>query len=171
MSAPVTRNSETEGNPSLKRSGWYSEEAGHLHNRTLKIRMQAKPISSHNMPIMLWLQPYPVTLKTSNSPSTINTSPRWKGKIQPHHSQHPHWWLLKRACAAQSMQHGYLKANKYSGDILWIGNLNSSINSYTKCTPAPQIPIHALWGHHSWQSLSTPEKYTIFERATWIRIA
>lgn len=53
VSAPVTRNSKTEGNPSLKRPGSSSEEAGHLHNCTPKIRMQAKPNSSHNTSIVL----------------------------------------------------------------------------------------------------------------------
>lgn len=111
MSAPVTRNSETEKKPSLKRHGSPSGEAEHLHNCTPKKRMQAKPNSSHNMSIMLWLQPFPYHPQNIKSPfSTINTAPRWKGQIQPHHSQHPQWRLFKRACAAQSVQHSNLKA-------------------------------------------------------------
>lgn len=58
VSVPVTRNSETVGNPSLKMSASSSEEAGHLHNCTPKIGIQAKTNSSHNTSIMLWLQPH-----------------------------------------------------------------------------------------------------------------
>lgn len=53
VNAPKTRNSETEADSSLKRPGSPREEAGHLHNCTPKIRMQAKSNSSHNMSIML----------------------------------------------------------------------------------------------------------------------
>lgn len=161
VSVPVTRNSETEGNPSLNRPGSSSEEAGHLHNCTPKIRMEAKPNFSHNTSIILWVQPYPCHPQNIELPFYHQHFPRWKGQIQPHHSQHSYWWLFKRPCAAQSTQHVNLKVN-YTGDIFWKGNLNSSINSYTKCTPAPQIPINELWDHHSWKSLSTAQEYIMF---------
>lgn len=116
---------------------------------------------------MLWLQAQPCHPQHMKFPFYHQHFPQVEGtNMTPPFSTDLLVTLLKEFSnnrATQSMRHGNLKTNTQMTFTLQNGNLNSSIHFHTRSAHQPlKYQLRALWGHYSWQSLSTLEKYIMF---------